>query len=64
MLTTEPGPGASNKGVTWLSCKIGKQKDPEKPQEPKQPQYIQHSAVTFVIDPNWVVFSNPCDKFK
>lgn len=62
-VTNAPAPGVSS-GVTWLSCQIGKQRDPEKPKPFMQPDWIRIGSATVVRNPNYTEFTSPCGKFE
>lgn len=55
-MTTTDNPQA---GIVWASCAPQAIK-PERPEEPKQPEWIFISAITVVRVPNYMQFSNPC----
>jgi hypothetical protein len=63
-LVTSQSPGTAAGGITWLSCQIGKERDPERPTEPVQTEFIQVTAVTLVRNPQFTPFTSPCDRFK
>jgi hypothetical protein len=63
MTNPDAAPGGQ-KSITWVSCQMGKQIDPEKPKTPIEPEFIHRTAVTVMRNPNFVEFSNPCDRFK
>ena len=63
MTNNQAAPGGRST-ITWISCEMGSQANPEKPRGPIEPEFIFSSAITVVRNPNYVEFSNPCRKFE
>jgi len=63
MTSTDAAPGGTNT-ITWVSCQMEKQFDPEKPTKPIEPEFIFRTAITVVRNPKFTEFSNPCEKFE
>lgn len=61
---TGAAPGSQGGSVTWLSCQIGRQKNPEKPQPFIQPEWISITQITVIRNPNYIEFTDPCSKFE